>query len=119
MSETSPSLLATGTTTMARKHRMSAVRSWRRKGLVFIASLGGEEAGGPVLQEEDHEAEEHHLGVHALQERLEELVEAADAEPGDDRARQLAHAAGDDHHEGVDDVDLAHARVHVSDLGQR
>src|SRR4051812_18382646 len=106
-SETTPKALSTGTPTTARAASTSAVRSLRKnESEIFIAAFRRKQARGLVLQEENHQAQQHHLGVHALQEGLQELVERTDAEAGDHRAGQLAHAAGHHHHEGVHDVIL-------------
>src|SRR5262249_42117172 len=77
---------------------------------VGIASLGGEEAGRPALDEYDDEDQDQHLAEHGAERRLDDLVQTADPGGGEDAPEELAHAPGHDHHERVDDVVLAELR---------
>src|SRR5215831_10451185 len=88
----------------------------RARSRVGIAPLDREETGGPPLDEQDHEDEDEDLAVHGPEGRLDDLVQPADAEGGQDTAEQLAHAAGHHDHERVHDVVLAELRTHVADL---
>src|SRR5215471_11086001 len=97
----------------------AAKPSRRARSRVGIASLRREQSGRPPLNEQDHEDEDEHLAEHRAHRRLDDLVEPADADGGQDAAGELAHAAGDDHHERVDDGVLAQFWSDVPDLGER
>ena len=55
--------------------------------------------------------QDRHLAEDGAERRLDALGEAAEAGRGEDRPGELADAAGDDHHERVDDVVLAQRRA--------
>ena len=85
--------------------------------LFEAAALGDEEAGGLPLEEEDDRAEHEDLAEHGIAEDLlERLIDDADAERADDRAEDIADAADDHGHEGIDDVVLAEAGADIADL---
>src|SRR6476646_7448219 len=58
-----------------------------------------EQPGRPPLQEDHHDAEDDDLGPDGLEDRLEELIDHAQAQAGPDRAGELTDATGDDDEE--------------------
>src|SRR5689334_16881352 len=95
----------------------SAAPTSAARSRIRVAPLRREEAGGPPLDEQDDQHEDQHLAEHRAHRRLDELVEPADPERGDDAAEELPHAARHHHHERVDDVVLAELGADVADLG--
>src|SRR5262245_41113264 len=102
----------------------SGISTTRTSAIARSASRSGfgttparrEQASRPALQEQDDGDQDRHLREDGAQRRLDALVEAADAGGGQDRAEQLADAAGDDDHERVHDVVLAERGADVADL---
>src|SRR5712691_13533779 len=98
--------------------RTAAPRNAQRS-RVRIASLGREKPGRAPLDEQDHENEDRHLAEHGAEARLDDLVEPADADGGQDRAEEFAYAAGHDDHERVHDVVLPELGPDIADLRER
>src|SRR5262245_39470836 len=109
------SALSAGSTTTT----TAAARSRPARSRVGIAPLDREESRRAPLDEQDDEDEDEHLAVHGAEARLDDLVEAADAERGQDAPEELADAARHLDHERVHDVVLPELRPDVADLGQR
>src|SRR5207237_6918883 len=95
-------VLSTGSTTTS----TSATPASATFSRVRIASPRREEAGRSALQEDDDGEEDRHLGEHGAERGLDPLVQDADAGGGEDRPRELAHPAGHDDHERIDDAVL-------------
>ena len=86
---------------------------------VSALDLQHEHALRPELQERDDDREHDHLGELRVGPELDEGVEQAEREGGDDRAAQLAEPADDHDEERVDDVVGAERRPDRPDQGQR
>src|SRR6266850_2965177 len=84
-----------------------------------IAPLGREEPRWTALDEQDHEHQDQDLPEDRAHPWLDDLVEPADSDRGEDAPGQLPDPARHHHHEGVHDVVLAELRAHVADLGDR
>jgi hypothetical protein len=90
-----------------------------RSFLIGKAALQGKDALRTLLDEDDDGDEDGDFGNHRAGPAFEQLGEDAQTERRPDRAGELPDAADDDHHEGIDDVALAHVRADVGNLRQR
>src|SRR4051794_1494557 len=83
--------------------------------LTSAISLGPPEQARRLHEEhEGHDDEDHHAGRLRVEE-LREALHQPEAEPGDDRAQDRAHAADDDHGEYDDEEVRAHEGAHPVD----
>src|SRR5262245_61018599 len=80
---------STGSTTI----RNTAAAQSAARSNVRIPPLGREQPRRAPLDEQDHEDQDRHLAEPRAERRLDDLVEAADAERGQDAAEELPHPA--------------------------
>src|SRR3954463_6159349 len=121
--------MSAGRTKIRTSARAPTPSHWRRLCIRFNTSRSAdgtsclrgaaaqrEDALRTLLNEENDEDQHRDLAEHRPRERLEQLVENAEAERRDDGAHDLSDSAEHHHHEGVDDVRLAELGADVAEL---